>query len=346
MNIGAKTGALIVFLQARQCALFVMWLTNVTMQSCPFSEVGRLVMKSIPILCQRPLVIGSGCRRPMGLLLRWLVQWHESQPATYRCVSRHICFQKYRSFMRKYVWSAPKCPLAGVSWASWRICRCIIFGIHNRSLFSAFPSSSFTLALTVISTSSSSSFFFASAFFSTCFFFKSPCSYSRPFSSKYYHCVDTHRLRSLVDAVDGGGRGLGLAKECAIDLNHLSSTMPALISSIHSPAAVTSRATKLHLSQQKFRRRDNMSATWFLTPGMCFTSQSKLCRTVRISICRTVRWSCVRVQRKVAWSVCTINGCSAPCMLNFQYYITSRMPNSSLSSAGYHISASCNLRLK
>jgi len=143
MNMRVKAGASIVFLQTRQCALFVMWSKNVTMQSWPFPEVGRSVMKSMPILCQRPLAIGSGCRRPIGFPLRWLVWCHKSQPATYRCVSRHIHLQKYRSFICKYVRSAPKCPPAGVSWASWRIRRRIVLGIHNRSLISAFPTSSF-----------------------------------------------------------------------------------------------------------------------------------------------------------------------------------------------------------
>jgi len=114
-------------------------------------------MESMPILSQWPLAIGSDCRRPMGLTLRCLVRWHQWQPATCCCVSRHICCQNYRSFVCKYVQSAPKCPPAGVLWASWRIHRCIVFGIHNCPLFSAFPSSSFSFALTVISTPSFSS---------------------------------------------------------------------------------------------------------------------------------------------------------------------------------------------
>ena len=48
----------------------------------------------------------------------------------------------------------------------------------------------------------------------------------------------------------------------------------------------------------------------------------------------------------VAWSVCTKNGCSAPCRLNFQDNVASRMPNSSLLYAGYRVPASCNLWLK
>jgi hypothetical protein len=142
MNMCVKASASIVFWQAHQCALFVIWSTNITMQSWPFPEVGRSVMKSMPILCQRPLTIESGCRWPMGFPLRWLVRWHKSQPATYRWVSRHIGFLKYRSFISKYVRSAPKCPPTGVSWASWRIRHRIILGIHNRPLMSAFPTSS------------------------------------------------------------------------------------------------------------------------------------------------------------------------------------------------------------
>jgi len=143
MNMRAKAGASIVFLQACQCALFVMWSTNVTMQSWPFPEVGRSVMKSMPILCQWPLAIGSGCRRPRGFPLRWLVRWPKSQPATYHWVSHNIWFQKFRSFIRKYVQSAPECPPDGVWLASWRFRRCTILGIHNRHLISAFPNSSF-----------------------------------------------------------------------------------------------------------------------------------------------------------------------------------------------------------
>ena len=115
------------------------------------------------------LAIGSGCRRPMGFPLRWLVRWHKSQLATYRWVSRHICFQKYRSFIRMYARSAPKCPPAGVSWASWSIRRCIVLGIHNRPLISAFPTSSFSFALAVLF---------------TCVFSKSPRNHRSPLSSK------------------------------------------------------------------------------------------------------------------------------------------------------------------
>jgi len=138
----------------------------------------------MPILFQWPLVMGSCCRRPMCLPLRWLVRWHKLHSTTYCCVSRHICFQKYRSFICKYVQSAPKCPSAGVFWASWRFHRCMVFGIHSHPLFYAFPSSSCSFALMDISTQSSSSFFFALAFLSTCFSSKSPHSHSRPFSSK------------------------------------------------------------------------------------------------------------------------------------------------------------------
>jgi len=59
MNMHAKARVLIVYLQAHQCALFVMWLTNVTMQSWPIPETGRSVMKSMVILCECPLAIGS-----------------------------------------------------------------------------------------------------------------------------------------------------------------------------------------------------------------------------------------------------------------------------------------------
>jgi hypothetical protein len=165
MNMRVKAGASIVFLQARQCALFSMWSTNGTMQSWPFPEIGRSVMNSMPIPCQRPLAIGSGCRRPMGFPLRWLVGLHKSQPAAYRWVSCHNCFQKYRSFIRKYVRSAPKCPPVGVLRALWRIRRCIVLGIHNRPLISAFSSSSFSVLF-------------------TCVFSESPHNQSRPFSSK------------------------------------------------------------------------------------------------------------------------------------------------------------------
>jgi len=220
MNMRAKARASIVFLQAHQSALFDMWLTNVTMQSWPLPETSRSAIKSMPILCQSPLAIGSGCRRPMGFPPRWLVRWHKSQPATYSCLLRHIYFLKDWSFMGKYVWSAPKCPPAGVSWASWRIRRCIGFGIHNCPLFSSFPSSSFPAllsssfysVLTVISPSSSS-FFSSLAFFSTWFFSKSPHNHSKPFSSKLIRCADTHNVRYFEDMVDGSGRGLELPKE-------------------------------------------------------------------------------------------------------------------------------------
>jgi len=114
-------------------------------------------MKSMPMLYHRPLAIGSGRSRPMGLPLRSLVRWHQSQPATYCWVSSHISFQKYGSFMRKNIRSAPNCTPAGVLWASCSIRRCIALGIHNRPLFSAFASSSCSFVLIVISTPSSSS---------------------------------------------------------------------------------------------------------------------------------------------------------------------------------------------
>ena len=246
MNMRAKGGVSIVFLQAHQCALFVMWSTNVTMQSWPFPEVGRSVMKSMPILCQWPFAIGSCCRRPMGFPLHWLVWWPKSQPATYRWVSRHICFQKYRPFIRKYIRSAPKFPPVGVLWASWRICCCIVLGIHNHPLSSAFPSSSFSFALAVLF---------------TYVFSKSPLNHSMPFSSKKNRCAATHNLRSLVDAVDGRGRGLRLTEQCAVGPNHSASIMPALMSSTHSPPTVISREIELHRSCRKSRRRHTASIT-------------------------------------------------------------------------------------
>ena len=59
-----------------------------------------------------------------------------------------------------------------------------------------------------------------------------------------------------------------------------------------------------------------------------------------------VRCRFVSIQRRVAWSVCTKNGCSAPCRLNFQYNAASQMSISSLSYAGYCISVFCNFPLK
>jgi len=167
MNMHTKARASMSILQAGQCTPFVRWLTIIKMQSWPFPEIGRSVMKSMPNLCQWPLAIG--CGRPMGFPLWWLVRWHGSQPAMYRCVLPHIYIKKYRSFIRKYVQSAPKCPAAGVSWASRTIHRCIILGIHNHPLTSAFPSSSFSFAL---------------AASLTCVISKSPRNHSRPFSSK------------------------------------------------------------------------------------------------------------------------------------------------------------------
>jgi len=178
--------------------------------------------------------------------LRWLVQWHKSQPATYRWVLRHICFQKYRSLIPKNVRSAPKCPPAGVLWASWRIRRCIVLGIHYHPLSSAFPSSSFSFALAVLF---------------TYVFSKSPLNHSMPFSSKKNRCAATHNLRSLVDAVDGRGRGLRLTEQCAVGPNHSASIMPALMSSTHSPPTVISREIELHRSCRKSRRRHTASIT-------------------------------------------------------------------------------------
>jgi len=160
-----------------------MWSTNITMQWWPVSEVSRSVMKSMPILCQWPLVIACGSRRPMGLPLLWLVRWDKSQPTMYCQRLLDICSQKYQYFMCKYDWSTPRCHPAGATWASWRICHYINFGMHNRPLCSAIPSSSVFFTLPVTSTPSSSSFFFAFALLSNCFFSKSPSNYGRPFSS-------------------------------------------------------------------------------------------------------------------------------------------------------------------
>jgi len=121
MNTRANAWASIVFLRLHQCALFVMWWTIITIQSLPFCEIGMSVMKSMLIICQQPWALRSGCKRTMQLLLRRLVQWHNSQPTMSRCVSRHICFQHYTFFKRKSVWSALNRPPAGASWASWRI---------------------------------------------------------------------------------------------------------------------------------------------------------------------------------------------------------------------------------
>jgi len=158
----------------------------------------------------------------------------------------------------------------------------------------SFPSSFFTFALTDLSTPSLS-IFFVLAFFSTCFFSKLPNNHSRPLSSKYNHCADTHNLNSLVDTLDGGGRGIGLAKHYPIGPNYLSSVMPALMASIYSPAGVTSSAIKLHCDDPKSGQLDNASGTQFLTPGKCLISQSKYWRTMQISIGDTVRCGCVRI---------------------------------------------------
>jgi len=101
MNMHAKVGTSMVFLQACQCALFVIWSTNVTMQLWLFSEVSRSVLTSMPTLCQCPLLISSGCRKSIGLLLQWLVWWHKLQPETYCWVSRRVCLQIYQSFMHQ-----------------------------------------------------------------------------------------------------------------------------------------------------------------------------------------------------------------------------------------------------
>jgi len=169
MNMRAKAGASIVLLQAGQCAHFVVWSTNITMHSWTFPEIGRSVVKSMPIIWQRPLAIGSGCRRPIGFPLQWLVRGHKSQLATYCWVSRDNCFQNYWSFIRGYVPSAPMCPPARVWWASWRVRCCIVLGILYHPLISAFRSSSFSFALAVQF---------------NCVFSTSPHNNSGPFSSK------------------------------------------------------------------------------------------------------------------------------------------------------------------
>ena len=60
MNIRTEAEVSMDFLQAHHCALFVLWSTNVTMQSWPFSKVGRAVMMSMPIHCEWQLAMGSG----------------------------------------------------------------------------------------------------------------------------------------------------------------------------------------------------------------------------------------------------------------------------------------------
>jgi len=249
--------------------------------------------------------------------------------------------------MCKYIWPTLKSLPSGVLWVSWRSWHCIAFGIQNHPLFcalcscsfSAISSSSLPFAVIVISTPSYSSIVCALELFFPCFFSKSPCNHSRPLSSKQNRCAGTNDLCCSVDAVEGRGWGLGLAKKSAIVPNHSSCTMPGLMSSIHSPAAGTSSGIQLRRSRVKAGWRDNMSLTWFSTPRMSLTSQSICWRTIGISIRCMVRCGCVRIQFKGTWSVCTTNGCSAWCRLIFQYNVLSRMPNTSLLYAGYSVSA-------
>ena len=86
MNMPTLASALIDLLQVRQCALFVMWSTNVTMLSWRLSEVRRSEIKLMLNPRQWPLVLGSGCRRPMGFLIWWLAGWHKLPPGTYHGV--------------------------------------------------------------------------------------------------------------------------------------------------------------------------------------------------------------------------------------------------------------------
>jgi hypothetical protein len=171
--------------------------------------------------------------------------------------------------MYKYVRSLPKSTPAGVSWASWKMSCSIVRQIHHRALFSAVPSSWCAFVNTVICTPSSLSFFFAIDLCYICWFSKSPRSHSRPFTIIYIQCADTHNICSLVGAVGGGGQGLGLAKESAIGLNHLSSTMPNLMSSNHPPAALTSSAIELH----SVRHKSGSSADFWLSI-VCWCSLS------------------------------------------------------------------------
>jgi len=153
-------------------------------------------------------------------------------------------------------------------------------------------------------------------------------------------------MLSFADAVVGGEWRLELANKWTIDQNYLSSIMTTLNCSIHSPAAVTSNAMKLHCCCRMFRQQENPSAIWFFTPEMGLTSQSMLLTTIGTSIWQPVRCGWVRIQHNVAWFIFTKNGCLALSRLNFQYIIISGIPDSSLLDTGYHVSVLWSLWLK
>jgi hypothetical protein len=174
----------------------------------------------------------------------------------------------------------------------------------------------------------------------------SPCSHSRPFSAKWYRGTDTHNMHSLIDAVDGRGQGLGLAKECATHLNCLWSTMTTLISWIQSLATMASSATQLWCSWRISNQRDNASPMRFRAPRLCLTSQSTIWGTIWISICCIVRCCCMRIKCKIPGSMYTTNYSLALCRFNVQYNQVPRIPNCSNLYTGYHVFALCSIQPK
>jgi len=186
----------------------------------------------------------------MGFPLWWMVRWHRSQPATYHWVSRHICFEKYWSFRRKYVWSPLKCPLQECRGAHGGFVAAlpVEYTTVLCSLPFLLPPFLLPLRLSALLLRCSSLPMHSSPPVSVPNLYVTAVGYSLPNRT----VVLTPTICVLCRcSVWQGGREHGLAKECAIGSNHSSSNMPALMSTIHSLAAVASSAIKLNGSRWK-----------------------------------------------------------------------------------------------
>jgi len=198
-----------------------------------------------------------------------------------------------------------------------------LFSVFSCSSFSAFPpanfstfrSTSFSFAVTIISTPSSASIFFAVVSFITHFFSKSPCDHSGPFSSIYkwscWHpqfaffrrCCRWLVVRTWVgQALCNWPEPFIVNWACCDVINPFSGCSSIQHNHIVS-LGMNILAARQRICDHIFDMRD------VLDYGLNYL------KTIRKSIWGTVMFGFVRIQHKVIWSMCTHDHCFNPCRL-------------------------------
>jgi len=111
-----------VFLQDTKCSILVKWLIMTRIQSeWVFLVIGRLVIMSIPILCQGLLGGGNGIRllyRVCIIGLFWPQSW---QLLAYMATVPVMLLHWYSWHNSLRVWSLPKCSASGLLWYWWSL---------------------------------------------------------------------------------------------------------------------------------------------------------------------------------------------------------------------------------